>query len=181
MGLRGPVPTPTKVLEARGSWRATVNANEPRPKPGKPPCPRGFDAAQKGAWRAVCKVLADMDVLTTADALALERYVRQLVRWRACEEFVAKNGISYPLKADGTEPPTSYVGRLPSGEYIVGFEEYPQVRESHRLHKALKDAEDRFGLSPAARTRIRAQTETGPKLHDEGDDSGRLALKFGIN
>jgi hypothetical protein len=97
MGLQGPVPTPTKVLEARGSWRATANAQEPRPKPGKPPCPRGFGDAEKSAWRAVCKVLADMDVLTTADALALEQ-------WRACEEFVAKNGISYPLKAVWIRP-----------------------------------------------------------------------------
>jgi P27 family predicted phage terminase small subunit len=165
MGLRGPAPTPTAVLEARGSWRADVNRNEPRPKSGAPPCPKGFTKGEKAVWRAVCRVLSDMDVMTKADGPTLERYVRYLLRWRACEDFIAQHGISYPLKADGAEPPTSYVGRLPNGEYVVDWVEFPQVRESHRLHKALKDAEDRFGLSPAARTRIRTLPEPGPRLH----------------
>jgi hypothetical protein len=111
------------------------------------------------------------------------------VRWRACESFVAKNGISYPLKAAaGAKAPTAYIGRLPgpdgkpgTGEYVVDWVEYPQVRECHRLHKALKDAEDRFGLSPAARTRIRANFETAPEAGTKNDEAEALAAKYGLN
>jgi P27 family predicted phage terminase small subunit len=180
MGLRGPQPTPTELLEARGSWRAKLNPGEPRPKVGAPACPKGFTKDERAAWKAVCKVLGDMNVLTRADGIALERYVRQLVRWRACESFVAKNGICYPLKADAAKPPTAYIGRLPSGEYVVDWVEYPQVRECHRLHKALKDAEDRFGLSPAARTRIRAVSESSPEATSNGEAES-LAAKYDLN
>src|SRR5215468_2206885 len=105
MGLRGPQPTPTALLEARGSWRAKLNPTEPWPKVGAPPCPKSFTKDERAVWKAVCKILADMNVLTKADSLVLERYVRQLLRWRACEAFIAKNGISYPLKASATGKP----------------------------------------------------------------------------
>jgi P27 family predicted phage terminase small subunit len=159
MGLRGPAPTPTHQLELRGSWRANLNRREPRPEPGPPPCPPGLSADEKKVWRAVCRILADMDLLTKADGATLERYCR----------FFVRNGLTYPLKAPADEPPRGgYVGRLPSGEFLVAWVEFPQAREVHRLHKALKDIEDRFGLTPAARTRVQSMSEAGPKLHGAG-------------
>lgn len=180
MGRRGPPPTPTPILEARGSWRAKLNRDEPRPKPGAPPAPKGLTDPERKVWRALVRTLGDMGVLTTADGGVMERYCRFLVRWRACEEFVAKNGMTYPLKAGpgatGGPPTGGFVGRLPDGTYIVGWAEFAQLRESHRLDKALKQIEDRLGLSPAARTRLTAADGAGPKLHggdasDGGDDA----------
>lgn len=186
MGMRGPMPTPTAQLEARGSWRAKLNPSEPRPEPGKPKCPKEFSKAERAAWNGVCRVLADMDVLTIADGLMLERYVRYLVRWRACEAFIARaDSLTYPLivppDASGRPPKSGYIAQLPNNRgYVVDYIDIPQVRESHRLHKALKDAEDRLGLSPAARTRIRALKDAGPKLHED-DRAETLATKFGLN
>lgn len=166
MGLRGPAPTPTKELEARGSWRARLNRREPRPKPGAPSVPASLGNEEKKVWRAVCRILGDMDLLTTADAANLERYCRYFVRWRVCEEFLSRNGVSYPLKAPAGKPPNGYVGKLETtGEYVVAWVEFPQARETHRLHKALKDIEDRFGLTPAARTRVQTMSEVGPRLY----------------
>ncbi len=122
---------------------------------------------QASVWRRVCSILDDMGVLTKADPFQLERYCVMLLRWRACEEFIAKNGITYPLKAS---EPSQYVGRLPnSNEYVVGFAEYDAVKESHRLDKALKQIESNFGMTPSARSRISTAQHT-PKVVDPLED-----------
>ncbi len=151
MGRRGPAPTPTKILETRGSWRAKTRSGEPRPEPGKPVCPKHLTKDQRAVWARLCKVLDDMGVLTVADGSQLERYVVYYCRWRACEKFIDANGMSYALKS---ADPLFYVGKLPNGEAVVRFLEYPQVKESHRLDAALKQIEAQFGLTPAARTRL---------------------------
>ncbi len=168
MGTRGPAPTPSKILEARGSWRAGVNPREPRPERGAPVCPNHLGKEAKEVWRKIVKMLDTMGVLTKVDGGQIERYCVYFVRWRQCEEHIAKHGISYPLKSDD---PTCFVGRLPDGEAVVGFVEYPQVRESHRLDKALKQIEAGFGLTPSARTRIASGDDAqifteGPRLAD---------------
>lgn len=182
MGARGPQPTPTKTLEARGSWRAKLNSREPRPKPGAPTCPKQLGPAEKVVWRAIYGILADMNLVTMADGSMLERYCRYFIRWRACEDFIAKSGQVYALKSlgkDGAPPKSGYVEKLDTGEYLIDWAEYPQVRESHRLHKALKDVEDRFGLTPAARTRIQALSENGPRLSNAGqEETVTKAAKF---
>lgn len=179
VGARGPAPTPTKVLEARGSWRAKLNSKEPRPEPGSPTCPKELGDAEKKVWKALCRILADMGLASKADGAMIERYCRFFVRWRKCEEFIAKNGMTYPVKCPGDRnggpPKSGYVGELRVEgrpiEYLIGWEEYPQLRESHRLHKSLKDVEDRFGLTPAARTRVQSMSENGPRLHN-GEETG---------
>lgn len=154
MGLRGIPPTPTKILEARGSWHAKTRTGEPQPEPGKPACPRHLTEPQRKLWRQLCQMLEEMKVLTKVDGSQLERYCIYFVRWRECEAFIAANGISYPVKSDD---PGNYVGKLPGQDTaVVGFQEYPQVRESHRLHAALKQIEQQFGLTPSARTRLQA-------------------------
>ena len=167
MGLRGPPPTPTKTLDLRGSWRAKINSEEPHPEPGKPTCPKRLNKAQRLVWGALTDSLNRMGVLSKADGRQLERYSVFFVRWRECEDFVAINGVTYPMKSDN---PTCYVGKLPDGSAVVGFVEYPQVRESHRLDKALKQIEASFGLTPSARARLKCigepEADDGPRLAD---------------
>jgi len=152
MGSRGPAPTPTTILELRGSWRAQTRAGEPKPPRGKPPCPKQFTKEQRQVWRRLCTILDNMNLLTQADGHQLERYCIYYCRWRDCEAFIAKNGISYPIKSDD---PSYYVVRIPNtSTAVVGFAEHPQLRESHRLDAALKQIEAQFGLTPAARTRL---------------------------
>lgn len=179
MGARGPAPTPTPVLKARGSWRAELNRNEPRPPPGPPPCPKAFGPAERVVWRAVCKALRDMGLLTKADGGALARYVRFLIRWRACEDHIARFGLTQPVVT--TDPDVARIGEWKRpGEHLVGWAEFPQVRESHRLDKALRGIEDRFGLSPSARSRLTVAGDppAGPKLH-RGDDADDERYFFG--
>ncbi len=173
MGARGPAPTPTNILRLRGSWRADANKGEPQPPRGAPPCPRDLPKKAKAVWKRVCGILASMDLLTTADGQQLERYSRFFVRWKACENFIDANGMSYPLYAN--DPGIGYVGKMPDGRALIRFIEYPQVRESHRLDKALKQIEANFGLTPSARARL---TAPAADVEQDEDDAyfGRRGL-----
>jgi P27 family predicted phage terminase small subunit len=153
MGQRGPRPTPSHILKNRGSWRGNLNPNEPHPEPGKPSCPKHLSKPAKVVWRRITTMLDNMGVLAKTDGNLLERYCVYFVRWRDCEDFIAKNGVSYALKG---EEGAQFVGRMSDGVLVVKFVEYPQLKESHRLDQALKQIEDRFGLSPSARSRVSA-------------------------
>lgn len=155
MGKRGPPPTPTAILKLRGSWRAGLNPDEPRPPRGKPRMPGHFTGELRSLWRRLTGQLDECGLLTQIDWAQLERWCVYFLRWRQCEQFLAANGTTYPVKNDD---PSNYIGRIDdkSKTAVVGFKEYPQVRESHRLDRALKQIEDRFGLTPSARARLRA-------------------------
>ncbi len=57
MGSRGPAPTPTETLKARGSWRAKIRDGEPEFKNGKPSCPKFLPAEARAEWRRQVKAL----------------------------------------------------------------------------------------------------------------------------
>jgi P27 family predicted phage terminase small subunit len=161
MGARGPAPTPTAILRLRGSWRAKTRPGEPQAPAGAPKCPRHLNEAQRKVWRQACKALESMGLLTQVDGAALERYVRYLVRWRANEDFLDRNGISFGVKNDD---PSNYAAKIGDGTpaAVVDFEEYPQVKDSYKLNEALRQLETQFGLTPAARARL-----TAPPANDK--------------
>jgi len=165
MGVRGPAPTPTAILDIRGSWRAKARPGEPKPTRGIPRCPKSLTKEQKKIWRQLCINLDVMGVLATIDGHQLERYCVYFCRWRACEEFIARNGISYPIKSDDA---TYYAVRMPNTTTaVIGFAEHPQLKESHRLDAALKHIESQFGLTPAARTRLTVTEYPSPCTSDK--------------
>ena len=81
MGKRGPRPTPTGVLEARGSWRADARGDEPQPPDGRPKRPAGLSRIAQLVWADLVPVLEDMGVLTSADGHALGRYCEIHAMW----------------------------------------------------------------------------------------------------
>lgn len=160
MGARGPAPTPTALLEARGSWRAKRNQAEPKPPAGPPKCPRTLKGEARKIWRPLVAMLEKMRLVTIADGAQLERYCVYLARWRQCEAFIAEHGMTYPVK--GPADATSYMGHVTTAagaHAVLYFEEYPQLKESHRLDKALKQIEANFGLTPSARARLQLEDE----------------------
>lgn len=153
MGARGPRPTPTSILEARGSRRATRNKSEPRPAKGRPACPEWLSAETKLVWDQVSEKLEQMGVLTTADGGALERYCTMIVQWRQCQAFLAKHGAVYPIK---------------SGTGVTKcLAPFPQVAIAARLSLALTRLEAEFGLTPSSRTRV--QVDVGTGVPDESE------------
>jgi P27 family predicted phage terminase small subunit len=151
MGKRGPHPTPTSVLERRGSWRAKGRGNEPRPKKGKPRPPDWLGRVAKHAFRWVVNTLEDMRILTLADAKAIERYAQTYQRWREAEQMLSAHGqILIVRREDGSEMP----------------KKSPAVAVAAELAHQLARLEADLGLTPAARVGLVA----GPILDRERED-----------
>lgn len=149
MGRRGPAPTPTRILALRGSPRAGLNPGEPHPDVELPPAPTWIGDDAKKAYDALGARLLALGIMTGVDENALARYAVLWVRYRRCEEFVAKHGEAYPTRGrdkwDGT-PGT-----------LLGFKAYPQAKMALGLAAELLRLEREFGLTPAARARLSAE------------------------
>ena len=117
MGTRGPSPTPTRVLELRGSWRANARPGEPKPDAARPKPPKWLGAEARQAFLYLSRQLDAMGVLTRLDQNALARYVTLWVRYRKAEAFIEKHGDTYVVRGKPG----------PNGEPAqpVGFETHP--------------------------------------------------------
>jgi P27 family predicted phage terminase small subunit len=135
MGLRGPPPTPTAVLEARGSWRAKLNEGEMKPKSGAPKPPKGLKPEALAEWKRVVTLLAPTRVLTAADRSALIMYVTSWGYMNEASDAIARDGV---------------VVTMPNG--------YPAANPYQRIYnEAFRQCErmlQQFGLTPSARARI---------------------------
>jgi P27 family predicted phage terminase small subunit len=140
MGLRGPTPTPTNILKARGS-RQAARPNEPQPTPGAPRPPDTLDAPAIQVWGQVVSELAAMGTLFRADVNALERYCVLFVLWRKSIAFLQENGETYPLRDKAGN--------------VTCIQQYPQVAIVNKLSVLLLRLEQEFGLTPASRARVR--------------------------
>jgi P27 family predicted phage terminase small subunit len=140
MGRRGPRPTPTSVLRARGSRRANDRKSEPVVPPGRPECPDWLDPEAKQVWAQLVPILEEMAVLTKADLNPLARYCQLFIRWKRAELFIQQYGETYPVKSARGQ--------------VKCFFAWPQVGIAHKLSQALTRLEQEFGLSPSARTHV---------------------------
>lgn len=132
MGRRGPVPTPTNILRLRGSFKAGRREGEPQPPTGEPDPPRGLQGEALDEWNRVTAALRGMGILSSADAGLLYALAE---RWQAYRDAVAlEQGL--PKDAD-------YRQRKVLANCVNGALD--------RYHKLAVE----FGLSPAARTRVR--------------------------
>lgn len=147
MGLRGPAPTPSRLLALRGSRRAS-RPNEPVPEVVLPPAPDWLSDDAKAAYAHVGERLLAQEVVTLLDQNALARYATLWVRYRRCEEFVSKHGEAYVVRAR----PRLH-GEL--GDPI-GFKTYPQAKLALVLSGELLRLEREFGMTPSARARLAA-------------------------
>ena len=159
MGARGPRPTPTAILNRRGSRCQNASRNEPRPDRSVPRCPSWLDPAAKACWKQIVPQLHQMGVLAKIDGNAITRYCRLWSRWVAAEKFIEKHGESYPLKD--------------SNGKVKCYQQFPQVAIAHRLSIALTKLEGEFGMTPASRTRI----EVDPRVFDTPDDNASRFFK----
>jgi len=139
MSKPGPRPTPTGVLQLRGSWRA-AGRSDAAVKPSRPACPRWLGAEARKKWKQLVPELAKLGILTTVDREALARYCDTWALWRRMREHVEKYGVSYPLRTDDGE--------------VKCFQQFPEVGAMHKLALLLGRLEAEFGLTPSARTRI---------------------------
>jgi len=140
MGQRGPRPTPSAILKARGTYRADRAPGEVKGPRGIPRCPAGLDKFAKQCWGQVLPMLVSMGVLSRIDRNAIIRYCVDWSQWHQAQQFLAKNGMVYPIK-DG------------NGK-IKCLAQFPQVGIANKLGQSLTKFEQEFGMTPSARMRI---------------------------
>lgn len=142
MGKRGPPKTPTKILAARGSWRAATRPNEPS-FVGTPDPPAHLDVAAKAKWKEISPLLVNAGVLTTADADSLAAYCDTFSRYLKAKKIVEKKGLTTD---DGRKRPEVAIVEKCSESMLRWLRE--------------------FGMTPASRSNVKAES----KKTDDPDD-----------
>lgn len=145
---RGPKPQPTnlRLLKGNPSHRP-INQDEPKPRPVAPRCPSWLSPAAKRHWRELAPELEAIGVLTTIDVGAFAGACESWAQYREASEFLRKHGAVYRTTAG----------------YLV---QVPQVAIARAALSAYMRGCAEFGLTPAARTRVKVR----PAGEDDEDD-----------
>lgn len=144
--MPGPAPTPSAILQARGSWRGQ-RKEEPELPVKAPGAPSWLSAEAKAEWRRQAKHLEVMGTIAEADRAMLALYCQ------AWAEFVETNKT---IEEEGMTCTTDKGYVLPN----------PLVAIRNAAAERLVKLAAQFGFSPAARTRVRG----GKKKKDEAKD-----------
>jgi P27 family predicted phage terminase small subunit len=149
MVKRGPRPTPTRILELRGSQRAKSRGIEPQPERTTPDCPDWLDDGAKSCWAQIVPQLEQMGVLTRIDANALTRYCVLWTQWIGAQKFLMQYGTTYPLKDKN--------GNLKC------MMPWPQVSQVRGWGEQLRRLEAEFGMTPASRVGLDTSCVSTPQ------------------
>lgn len=146
MGARGPAPTSKKTLAKRGSWRAKDRADDLELEDRAPDPPASLDREAKAEWKRVVKILGAKHVLTPADRGAMTLL---------CELWSEDRDLHRRLKKPGV---------------VVGSTDWKRVvTQRNEVRKQLVQLYQRFGMTPADRTRVKV-----PEKGKSADDKGRF-------
>src|SRR5712691_11241655 len=141
MGYRGPIPKPSAIARAEGNpGKRRLNDSEPRACATTPRCPDHLDAEAKKEWKRIIPVLRRMKVLTEADGMTLANLCQTWSTLVQAQKKLTELGILY-------KSPSGYVQQSPL--LAIGNQCVDTITKLSR----------EFGLTPAARSRIIAQSE----------------------
>ena len=141
--MRGRPPIPTTLKLVKGTARKARIKNEPRPDPletvPKPPATiKGKEhKIAQGAWKQVARKLIGLRLLTKADLEILELYAIAYERLVLSERAISEEGITTTTD---------------KGAIIA----HPAVYIASSTRKELKGYLEQFGMTPAARTKVKA-------------------------
>lgn len=142
MGKRGPKPTPTKILEARGSWRAKTRKGEPRLDVAVCACPDWVTGLAREYWPQVSGALASAGVTTRLDAIELGLLVDALAEYIDARTDVARRG---------------YMVRSLKGNTVPN----PMLHVMHHAREFCLKMLRENGMTPSSRTGIQVPDKDG--------------------
>ncbi|ECF2367701.1 phage terminase small subunit P27 family [Salmonella enterica subsp. enterica serovar Mountpleasant] len=137
MAGRRPKPTRLKVV-AGNPGKREINENEPLPAREIPPVPEHLTDWGKVAWGKLTELLDDMEVITIADGLALERLCDVYADILQLRNTIAVEGRTYTVQTDG-------------GFLIKANPAVAMLADADRRFKSYLVE---FGLTPAARSKV---------------------------
>lgn len=157
MGQRGPAATPTTVLEGRGSWRAKMRGDEPKPLAELPEPP---------AWLAEVPLALDLwgeiGPMLVAAGLMAKPYTPTLAATvDAIATYIAR-------RIEAAKTPLVY-------HTETGFREHPVHKSADRARTEMKRWLACWGLSPADVASVSKSGKAGESLLDrfklDGNDN----------
>jgi P27 family predicted phage terminase small subunit len=142
MMVRGRKPLASAIKEASGAFAHDPqrrNKSEPKAKQGWPDMPDIIKADEiaKRKWNHVCKLLDEMNLLTTADSDLLEQYCLDYSQFRWLWEQVREGNVT-ELNDRGNASTK------------------PAAVQIHKYQDRLLKRESELGLTPSARSRLHA-------------------------
>ncbi|BGI53035.1 MAG: phage terminase small subunit P27 family [Candidatus Hamiltonella defensa (Ceratovacuna japonica)] len=151
--MAGRRPTPTALKLVTGNpGRRPLNSAEPTPPPYSAQPPTHLSNTAKDTWERLTQLLNSMSVLTLADAFALERLCDiydEILRYRA---MIQRKGETFEVHSQNG----------------VLIKANPAVSMLSDADKRFKSYLVEFGLTPAARTKVRTHDKaTHPDELDE--------------
>lgn len=147
MGKRGPKPEASAIKRAKGNpGKRQLNDDEPLPPVGEIVPPKMSKGARK-VWDGLAPICIAMKVLTTADVLSFARHCENIARDLSIRALLEREGHVYKTKAA-------------TGK-VIGMAKRPELSELLQLQSIIAAGDDRFGLNPSARSKIRVERK-GP-------------------
>ena len=135
---------PTSLKIIAGTARPDrINANEPQPARGRPPCPRDLKGEARRQWKHFADLLTDLRVLTIADGTALRSLAEAAADLAAARQALADRGGAL-----------TYENITAAGG--VTIRPYPELKLIAEADKRLQGWLSRFGLSPVDRSKVSA-------------------------
>lgn len=135
----GPRKLPSNILRLHGETRPSrFNEDEPKPEIKAPPPPDWLTPEGQNVWTRTARLLAGMRVMSEADVDMLTTYCESWLQWQEAAERVRDLGMVVKHPKTGAPMRNPY---------------WSCMKESgERCHRIMIE----FGMSPSARTRIRA-------------------------
>jgi P27 family predicted phage terminase small subunit len=155
--MKGRKRLPEEELKARGTKRPDRHDNrlEAEPLDQIPPPPSGLTKEGKAVWVDTCQKLIALKILSDQDRDVIEQYCIAVVTARKAARDIEENG--YSLENDK------------GGRYTN-----PALAALKQSWATMLSISDRFGFSPYARQKLKAETKSKEKQDP-------LAALFGKN
>jgi len=136
VGKRGPAPTPTATAKKRGTYRPDRRKAEPQPT-GEAKKPAWVKGAAAKHWKALAPWLAELDLLTALDTVALG------LLCDAMADYLEAGAVINEKAADGNK----FVSVTDKGNEIQNPLVGVRNKAWDRVVKLLRE----FGMTPSAR------------------------------
>jgi P27 family predicted phage terminase small subunit len=149
--MRGRKPKPTALKLAEGNpGKRRINGAEPLPPRSLPDCPPHLAPEARAEWDRLAVMLNAIGLLTQVDRTTMAAYCQCYARWVEAEQKLAE---------------TPALLRMPSG-YI---QQSPWLTIANKSLELMIKYMAELGLTPASRSRLAIQINTGPKPWEFGE------------
>lgn len=133
--MPGPMPTPTAILEARGSGLVSKRKGEPKPPVGVPKCPACLSRQAKKAWREMSKSLESQGLITVVDWMSFACLCQAWAEFEIATRMLDEEGRTIKTTSGYMQP-------------------HPAVSMQRSAWASVKAYSALFGLDPADRARM---------------------------